>query len=534
MQVVVNGAVRTLVGEPEYTLLDALRLDLGLTGTKEGCRSGDCGACTVLIRESGQLPFYPVNSCILPVGQLEGQEVLTVEGLAQDGELHPIQGAMVDHHGSQCGFCTPGFVMALAGWLEHQKIKDVEDQPATQAIQEAIAGNLCRCTGYRPILEAARAALLKPLPVLGVGATAGQDALSDPTNRSLAELGLERNQRGQMNPGEQAPQAADLEQSSEIATASQTLGDSAQDRVAAFRVGLDPNGGGARAFYAPEDLASLHLILSALPDAVLIAGGTDLMLAMTQSGGALGDVVSLSKVQAIQSIELNEDSGVIGAGATYSDLMDSARIAWPELHRFLSRLGSPQIRNRGTVGGNLGTASPIGDMLPILLAMDAMVVISSAKGVTRQLSIGDFIRGYRKTALNQSDYIREVRIQGLQDFHRYYKVSKRQEDDISSVSVAVRVQTQGQCIRDVSVAVGGVADRALRLADIESAFIGKSLTEASTLDISALVGEVISPISDVRASAAYRTAVTARLIQRAMIEASGDSMATIYEAASDA
>jgi xanthine dehydrogenase small subunit len=281
-------------------------------------------------------------------------------------------------------------------------------------------------------------------------------------------------------------------------------------------------------------LTSLHLILSALPNATLIAGGTDLMLGVTQSGGTLGDVVSLSKVQALKALELGENTGVIGAGTSYSDLMDSAQIMWPELHRFLSRLGSPQIRNRGTVGGNLGTASPIGDMLPILLAMDAEVLISSAKGVARPLSVGDFIQGYRQTALSPGDYIREIRVEGLQDFHRYYKVSKRQEDDIASVSVAVRVQVEGQRIREVRLAVGGVADRALRLLDLESQFIGKTLAEAKALDLSGPMGEAISPIGDVRASAAYRTAVTAGLVQRAMMEAAGDPMVTIYEAASNA
>ena len=520
MRVVVNGVATSLAGEPEQTLLDSLRLDLGLTGTKEGCRSGDCGACTVLVRESDQTSFYPVNSCILPLGQLEGQEVLTVEGLMRDGELHPVQAALIDHHGSQCGFCTPGFVMAISGWLDRQNHSQSGDQLTTHHLQEAIAGNLCRCTGYRPILEAARVAAQMPLPVLGEGRAASE--CHEPRPQASGQPGLA---------GAQV-----LKRPLTTATGNARKWPEEQDKeaLAPFRIALEPSNGITRSFYEPVDLTSLHLVLSALPNATLIAGGTDLMLGVTQSGGTLGDVVSLSKVQALKALELGENTGVIGAGTSYSDLMDSAQIMWPELHRFLSRLGSPQIRNRGTVGGNLGTASPIGDMLPILLAMDAEVLISSAKGVVRPLSVGDFIQGYRQTALSPGDYIREIRVEGLQDFHRYYKVSKRQEDDIASVSVAVRVQVEGQRIREVRLAVGGVADRALRLLDLESQFIGKTLAEAKALDLSGPMGEAISPIGDVRASAAYRTAVTAGLVQRAMMEAAGDPMVTIYEAASNA
>jgi xanthine dehydrogenase small subunit len=513
MRVVVNGVATSVAGEPEQTLLDSLRLDLGLTGTKEGCRSGDCGACTVLVRESEQSSFYPVNSCILPLGQLEGQEVLTVEGLMRGSELHPVQAALINHHGSQCGFCTPGFVMAISGWLDRQNHTETGDHLTTHTLQEAIAGNLCRCTGYRPILEAVRAAAQAPLPVLGEvrDVSAGHEP-SDQTPSNDAQI--LRSAR------------ADLSASA--------VGEQEMERLAPFRIALEHSLGMTRGFYEPVDLASLHLVLSALPNATLIAGGTDLMLSVTQSGEMLGNIVSLSKVQAIKTLELSKNTGVIGAGLSYSDLMESAKIAWPELHRFLSRLGSPQIRNRGTVGGNLGTASPIGDMLPILLAMDGEVIISSAKGAVRSLSVGEFIQGYRQTALSHDEYIREVRVEGLQDFHRYYKVSKRQEDDIASVSVAVRIQIENQLIRDVRLAVGGVADRALRLLDLEGQFIGKTLTEAQAFDFLGPMGEAISPISDVRASAAYRTAVTAGLVQRAMMEAAGNPMATIYEAASNA
>ena len=357
-----NSALQTHSGRADETLLNYLRQS-GRVGSKEGCASGDCGACTVLVQAEDEHAYKPVNACILPVQQLSGQAVLTVEGLPNNDELHPAQVAMIATHGAQCGFCTPGFVMALAGWMDEQAFSarlDGDEQPKRnskqaetmrlKACREAISGNLCRCTGYRPILQAA----------------------SHLANTSGAAL-FETHQR-----------------------LDKALFDSPPDQSGPYNTG----------FREPQTLGDLKGLLRQQPGANLIAGGTDLMLEVTQRQGRFDQLISLARVLELQSLEINADSAIIGSAVTYQDLQAAAELPWPALHHFLSRLGSPQIRNRGTIGGNLGTASPIGDLLPILLAMDATIVMSHFEEDDRKVPISEFLQGYRKTQLQPGNFIK--------------------------------------------------------------------------------------------------------------------------------
>ena len=479
-----NGALQAHSGRADETLLGYLRHS-GRVGTKEGCASGDCGACTVLVQTDDEHAYKPMNACILPVQQLHGQAVITVEGLPSNDVPHPAQAALIETHGAQCGFCTPGFVMALAGWMDEQAFSAGPDgggQPEAdspqaetrrlKACREAISGNLCRCTGYRPILQAATHLASRPTRAL-----------------------FETHQR-----------------------LDKALFDSQPDHSAPYKTG----------FRAPQTLSDLKDLLRQQPSANLIAGGTDLMLEVTQKQGRFDQLISLARVPALQSLQISSDSAIIGSAVTYQDLQAAAELHWPALHHFLSRLGSPQIRNRGTVGGNLGTASPIGDLLPILLAMDATIVMSHFEAADQNVAISEFLQGYRKTQLQPGNFIKEVQVTGLQDFLRYYKISKRQEDDIAAVSVAVRLKLDADQITLARIAFGGVAEQALRLPALEQALQGQAITEALMTSLHQQVLIALNPISDVRASRDYRREMAANLLVRALKEALGLPMPQIY------
>jgi xanthine dehydrogenase small subunit len=252
------------------------------------------------------------------------------------------------------------------------------------------------------------------------------------------------------------------------------------------------------------------------------------MLEVTQKQGRFDQLISLARVLELQRLEINADGAIIGSAVTYQDLQAAAELRWPALHHFLSRLGSPQIRNRGTIGGNLGTASPIGDLLPILLAMDATIVMSHFEEADQKVPISEFLQGYRKTQLQPGNVIKEVEVTGLQDFLRYYKISKRQEDDIAAVSVAVRLKLDADHITLARIAFGGVAEQALRLPALEQALQGQTITETLMTALHQQVLLALNPISDVRASRGYRREMAANLLVRALKEARGLPMPQIY------
>jgi len=434
----------------DLTVLEYVRSQ-GLTGTKEGCASGDCGACTVMLGEDvqGEIRYRTVNACILPVGQLEGRQLLTVEGLADAGELHPAQQAMVDCHGSQCGFCTPGFVMSLACLVEEGVNADREN------VLQGISGNLCRCTGYRPIVDA-----------------------------GMAALGMDGQLKG--------------------------------------AAGTLPTAGGAGThFFRPHDEASLQQLMAEHPGIRLIAGGTDLMLEVTQLYRDIDSLVDVSAVSTLRQVVKTEDDLIIGAAVPYTELEAlSVSTAFNEL---LARLGSRQIRNAGTLGGNLANGSPIADTPPVLMAWDAQLEIVNSRGESREVAVENFYLGYRDTVLAPDEYIARIHIPlaAIDGFHRFYKSSKRLEDDISSVMGAFALQAKSGVIMQARIAYGGMAATPVRLQAVEQLLLGASIDDSLIEEVVQQVNQTLTPLTDVRASADYRLAMAGAMLGRALRAFSG-------------
>lgn len=448
---------------PSMTVLDWLRTRAHLTGTKEGCAEGDCGACTIVLgrRIDGSLQLRAVNSCLMMLPQIDNCAVLTVEGLADpDGALHPVQQALVDTDATQCGFCTPGFVMAMFAFHHGGEPAD------TAIVHEALAGNLCRCTGYRPIAAACRR------------------VAHGPADRFVAEL----------------PALADA--------------------LSALPVGADYHYGQQK-FLVPRSLAALFAAMAQVPDAILLAGGTDLGLRVSKDREALPLVISLEAVDELRRITPATDAIEIGGAVTYTDALPYLDRHFPSFGALVRRIGSRQIRNLGTIAGNLATASPIGDTIPCLIALDATVTLASRTG-KRVLPVESFVTGYRKSALAAGEIIAAIRIPLLatgQDFAAY-KVCKRFDQDISTVVAAFRLERRGGKVAELRAAYGGLAARAMRARSVEGAVKGRPWAPAWLADIDALLARDFTPITDHRGGAAYRLRAAAGLLRRFQLETS--------------
>jgi xanthine dehydrogenase small subunit len=453
--IVLNGEPRTVDAAPTTTLLDWLRGPAGLHGTKEGCAEGDCGACTVVLERAngdGSVRSEAVNSCMVMLGQVDGAGVRTVEGLAAaDGALHPVQAAYVETGGTQCGFCTPGFVMATYAYAAQG------GDAAVAPIHDMLAGNLCRCTGYRSIVAAVQRAVGAPgVPVPGVP----------------VRLPPER--------------AAD----------------------AVFQAA------GAR-FFAPRSLASALALRAAHPEAQLLAGGTDLGIQASRDRNPPATVIHLAHVPELQVLDEAGGALTIGAAITYSDALGLLARRHPALHTYLTRLGSTQIRNLGTIGGNLGTASPIGDTPPVLLALDAELTLASLRGV-RRVALDGYFRGYRQTALAPDEIILSIRLPALPPCTSLAaeKVSKRRDQDISAVAAAFRITLLDGKMAAVRLAYGGVAATPVRARHAEAALEGQAPQETAFAAAVAALADDIAPLSDWRGRAEYRRLVAGNLLHR--------------------
>jgi xanthine dehydrogenase small subunit len=448
--------------DPHCTLLQWLRAS-GRTGSKEGCAEGECGACAVVLlgRDvDGQPRYDAVNSCLVPLPDVHGRTLVSVEGLAGSttGPLHPVQQALVESGGSQCGYCTPGFVMSL--FAEYYRPGRDEYDP------EAIGGNLCRCTGYRPIVDAARR-LRKPAP-------------DDPWLRTLQPAGA--------------------------------------------LPAIDYVAGGHR-FVRPESLAGVFDALVRYPGAVLIAGGTDLMVYSNQRYVRYPALVALSGVAELSRLEWQAGELSIGAGVSLAqlerELMGDRGAELGLLHQLLPLFSSRLIRNRATLGGNLGTASPIGDSPPVLLALDAELTLASQEG-TRRVALRDYFVDYRKTALGAGEVIVNVHIPWPPPrWQRFYKVSKRVMDDISSVAAAFALDlgTDGR-VQRLRVAYGGVAAIPLRAHTLERVAAGRAWDEETLELLRQAAAGFGTPMSDHRASEAYRRSMIVKLLERFFWETS--------------
>ncbi len=453
---------------PRATVLDWLREEMGAKGTKEGCAEGDCGACTVVLARlrGRRLVYEPFNACILLLGQLDGAELITVEDLASGGELHPLQQAMVEAHASQCGFCTPGIVMSLFAAYH-------SDEPMTYGgLCDQLAGNLCRCTGYRPIIAAAL-----------------ETCVGEPADRFATS-------------------------SQERATALAALADHRDVFV----------GSEAAFFAAPASLDSLAALYARFPDATLVGGATDVGLWITKQLRDLKRVIWLGRVSGLDGVGESAE-GALSLGATLA-LEEAAPLLGaihPDLSELVRRFGSKQVRASGTVGGNIANGSPIGDLAPALIALGGRVVLRKG-GETRALPLENFFIAYGKQDREPGEFVLAVEAPRLAPHQHYraFKVSKRFDEDISAVMFAIRVDLDGRRIAGARVACGGMAATPKRAANAEQALVGASLDQPMSWRAAVEgVGQDFAPLTDMRATAAYRTAVAANLMRKALIEISG-------------
>ena len=456
---------------PTETLLDFLRIKRRLMGTKEGCAEGDCGACTVLVGRlvDGGLRYESVNACIRFLGSLHGSHVVTVEHLAaSDGTLHPVQQAMVDCHGSQCGFCTPGFVMSLYGlWLAREK-------PSREEIEKALQGNLCRCTGYEPIVKAAeQVSRLRP------------SALFDPLEKTRADI-IAR--LWALRPTETIEIAVDDER-----------------------------------LLLPGSTAELARILAEEPDATIVAGSTDVGLWVTKQMRRLNPVVFINHLADLQMMIATDKGFLIGAGVTYSQALSSMAARIPALGALITRIGGEQVRNMGTIGGNIANGSPIGDTPPPLITLGASLKLRSASG-TRSVALEDYFIEYGKQDRRRDEFVESVFVPYPAEASHFsvYKITKRRDEDITAVLGAFLLTLDGTgTVADIRITFGGMAGTPKRARAVEAALIGKPWTEA-TIEVTRNAFDAdFQPLTDWRATKEYRQLTAKNLLTRFYLETSG-------------
>ena len=458
---------------PAETLLDYLRIQKRLTGSKEGCAEGDCGACTVLVGRltRGRLVYETVNACIRFVASLNATHVVTIEHLAaKDGTLHPVQQAMVDLNGSQCGFCTPGIVMSLyALWMENEK-------PSRFAIEKALQGNLCRCTGYEPIVKAAeKASATRP--------NAAFDAIARERDEVMARL-------------------AGMKTDATI-----TVGDETSRAI------------------IPGSIAALADTLKQYRDATIVAGSTDVGLWVTKQMRRLNPMVFINQLEELQTITETDTSFIIGAGVTYSEALPALAEKIPAFSRLIFRIGGEQVRNMGTIGGNVANGSPIGDTPPALIALGATLTLQSADG-TRTIALQDYFRDYGKQDRKPGEFVLSLTVpKPATDSHfAVYKVAKRREEDISAVCGAFYLKlAEDGTVATIRIAYGGMAGIPKRATHVEAALSGKPWNSETVEAARAAFEDDYQPMTDMRATAAYRMLTAKNLLTRFLLETGGDA-----------
>ncbi len=444
----INGAAVRLQADPEHTLLDYLRKEQGLVGTKEGCNEGDCGACTVMVSErSGtRIVNLAVNSCILLLPQLHGKAVRTVEGVChRDGSPNCVQQAMIDCHASQCGFCTPGFVMSLvAGHLNREDCHN-----------DVVAGNLCRCTGYKPIVEAAERAFEKNLPAWSNEIT------------------------GDVPDGNDPVEAPDY-------VVHRTLDEFAE-------------------WYAEN------------PAATIVAGATDVGLWVTKQFRGIKPACFVAGIPELRAIRTHDGGSWVGAGVTLAGFGEFVADAYPSLAELVRRFGSVQVRNSATVGGNVANGSPIGDLSPALIALRATVELRRGDH-TRTIPVEDFFVDYGKQDIRPGEFLQAVNLPRPGGSLKCYKLSKRFDQDISAVCGCINIQVEDGRVEAVRIAYGGLAATPKRAKHAEAAILGRNWNEETVQGAMAALPRDFSPISDMRASAEYRMLTAQNLLYRCFLE----------------
>ena len=471
IQFIRRGEIVSLANvPPTRTLLEVLREDLACTGTKEGCGEGDCGACTVVLGEADDdhLNYRAINSCIRLAHSIDGMALWTVEDIAaQDGTPHPVQEAMVQCHGSQCGFCTPGFVMSLFGMYQNHVC---QGKTITRELaQEDLSGNLCRCTGYRPILDAAQ-------------------------------------QMGSLPPAR--VNEPDLLQKLKLLTHSGR--------------GLEANS----TYISPKNLPALLAARAAHPDAQIVAGCTDVGLWVTKMHMQFSKVLDVTQVKELRRVEDYPHHVAIGAAVPLTDAFAALVAQRPQLRTFANRFAGLPVRNSGTLGGNVANGSPIGDSMPLLIALGANVVLMNQRNGKighREMPLEQLYTGYRKNVMAADEVLAWIKVPKptAGELSRVYKISKRFDDDISAVCLALNLYLDGGKVLSASIGVGGVAATPVRAVKTQAALVGQRWNLATVKRAIDTLRAEFQPISDMRASSAYRSEVLGNLLQRFWLESQG-------------
>jgi xanthine dehydrogenase small subunit len=456
--------------DPTRTVLQFLREDLRRKGTKEGCAEGDCGACTVAVSEpvgnSGEIGLKAINSCIQFLPTLDGKELITVESLATDDELHPVQEAMVNNHGSQCGFCTPGFVMSM------YVLYETNPNPGRQDIDDALSGNLCRCTGYRPIIAAANEM---------VKADRSANRKPSPDFKALhREHSLQVEQNG-------------------------------------------------RRFFAPLNADELAELLTEYPEATILAGGTDVGIWVTKQHRELSTIIYIGRVAELQVLDISDTHLEIGAAVSLSDAVPLIVEHYPGLIEMFRRFASPPIRNAGTLGGNIANGSPIGDSMAALMVMDTLLVLRCGD-VEREIALGDFYHDYMVNDLQPAEFVSQIRVPLPVDntIVSSHKWSKRFDQDISAVCTAYQLQLQDGKVTAFHMACGGLAATVRRASLTEAALNAQDWSEANIENACQKLAEDFAPISDMRASADGRLRAAQNMLRRFFAETESKQLETVY------
>ncbi|MEO8536909.1 MAG: xanthine dehydrogenase small subunit [Betaproteobacteria bacterium] len=473
VRILLNGERVDVAGvPPQTTLLEFLRDRRRLTGTKEGCAEGDCGACTVVVAEARGtvIRWNAINACLRLLPSLDGKAVFTVESLARaDGALHPVQQALVDCHASQCGFCTPGFAMSLFALYKRAR------RPTRVDVDDALSGNLCRCTGYRPIVDAAAAMYSLP-PFDDWRAACGEDAAARAdTELARALVPLERH------------------------------------------AALDYKHAGQR-WSAPRSTDELAALVSDRPAARIVAGMTDVGLWITKAHRSIDDIIYVGDVGELALVRATPHGLDIGAAVTLTDAFACMEASYPELAEVWQRFASVPIRNSATLAGNIANGSPIGDSMPVLIALGASVVLRGTD--TRSVPLEAFYPAFRTTAIRPGEFVAAVhvpaRTPGL--VVRAYKIGKRYDQDISSVFACFAMTLDAGIVRTVRIACGGVAATPVRAEQTERVLVGSAWDADGVERAAATLAAEFTPIDDMRASAGYRRAVLGNLLRRCFHE----------------
>jgi len=458
--------------DPNETLLNFVRTKLKKTGTKEGCAEGGCGACTVVLGElkNDDINYTAVNSCITFLPTLSGKQLILVEDLiAEDSSLHPVQEAMVKYHGSQCGFCTPGFVMSLFAMFKNYSNLN-ED-----VIKDSIAGNLCRCTGYLPIIKAAKSLRTKKKI----------DHFYKNKKKTITQL--------------------------------KKIGN---ESIVIYRKD--------KKYFAPRYIPELKKILKKNINSQFLSGGTDLSLSVTKERKDINSIIYINSVKELNYIKNNKEFIEVGATTPLTKFELYIKKYYPDFNKILKRYGSVQIRNVATVAGNIATASPIGDNLPLLLALDSKVVLQGIKK-SKILPINDFFLSYRKTKLKAGQFIHSIRIPIFdKNIFKAYKISKRYDDDISAVCAAFNLKIENKKIKDIKIAYGGMSAIPKRATYCERILLNSSITDEVIKEAKNALEKDFAPLSDMRASAKYRKIIAKNLLEKCFLEINKKKLIGIY------